>query len=220
MTLSWANDSAGKASAAAIAAPITTTNSKRHLLERRTAVWGSSTDPSPFLEVLFNADFLHGPGGAVALIDDMRRLAMDFVDQAGILAVAQAGLGPAQQLAVQVELIDFAAEAIAAVHILGRTRRDADAPRRAHAGDGFLQLQFGVVDLDAIVSAIADVDIVVGVGGDAVRRGELVGAGTVRADRAHPHTFAIHLGEARVAVAVADVDIVVRIPGHVGFAVE
>ena len=50
----------------------------------------------------------------------------------------------------------------------------------------FLQLQFGVVDLDAIVAAIGDVDIVVGVGGDAVRRVELVGAGAVRADRPSP----------------------------------
>ena len=75
------------------------------------------------------------------------------------------------------------ARPVAAVDVLGS---DLDAPRRAHAADGFLEVQIGVIDLDAEVAAVGDINVALRVRGDAVRRVELIVAGTVRSHRSSP----------------------------------
>ena len=46
------------------------------------------------------------------------------------------------------------------------------------------------------------------------------GAGAAGADRLHPAAVLRHLRDARVVVAVGDVDVALRVPGHVGRTVE
>ena len=71
--------------------------------------------------------------------------------------MAQTGLRPAEHLSVHIQLVDLARRAVAAEQILRGTRADADAPRRAHAGEGFLEVEIRVIDLDAPDVAVGDV---------------------------------------------------------------
>ena len=56
--------------------------------------------------------------------------------------------------------------------------------------------------------------------GDAVHEVELAGALAALPPRLHPVAVLVVFGDARVHVAVADVDVAVRIPGHVGRLAE
>src|SRR6266403_3103093 len=168
------------------------------------------------MRCLLNSYLLHCPCGAVALDDYVVGNGVDLVDQAAALAVAQAGLRPAEQLSVVIQPVEFA-RSVAAIDVLGG---DLDAPRRAYAADGFLEVQIGVIDLDAVVAAVADINVALRVRGDAMRRTELIRAGTVCSHRLHPCAVLRYLDDARVAIAIAHVDIVLRIPCYVGFPVE
>src|SRR5207237_10677957 len=77
-----------------------------------------------------------------------------------------------------------------------------------------------VEDLDPAVRAIADIHVVVAVDGDRMRQPELAGPGARSAPRLHPVAVAVVLRDARVDVAVADVDVALRIPRDVGGLAE
>src|SRR5882762_4509881 len=165
---------------------------------------------------LLNSYLFHRPGGAVAFVDDIVGLGVKHMDQAATLAVTQAGLRPAEQLPIVIQPVEFS-RAITAVNVLGS---DLDAPRRAYAGDGLLEVHVGVIDLDAVVAAVADINVALPVRGDAMRSAELIRAGTVCSHGFHPSAVLRDLDETRVAIAIAHVNIVLRIPCDVGFPVE
>src|SRR5579871_1862294 len=103
---------------------------------------------------------------------------MDLVNQASTLAVAEAGLGPAEQLPFEIELVDLAVAAVAAIQVLRCSRCDANTPGSAHSGDGSLVFQICVVYLNPVVAAVCNVNIVVCIRGNAVRCVELILPGT------------------------------------------
>src|SRR5206468_648966 len=75
--------------------------------------------------------------------------------------------------------------------------------------------------LDAAVAPVGDINVALVVGGNAVRRVELSELSpSWFAVRADPVAVLVELGDARVDVPVADVDIALRIPGHVGGLAE
>ena len=90
-----------------------------------------------------------------------------------------------------------------------------------------LEVAVGVEHLDAPVIPIGDVDIVLSIDGDIVRRVERSGvlgcmsaAGAAHAPALHPVAVLVEFRHARVAIAVADEDVVARIPRHVGGTAE
>ena len=81
---------------------------------------GSTSGSSPFcLSALLNRDLLDVPFRAGTAIQHIVRLGVELVDDAAGLAHAHAGLRPAQQLSVVIELIDFA-RPVSAVNVLRR----------------------------------------------------------------------------------------------------
>src|SRR5216684_3322560 len=80
-----------------------------------------------------------------------------------------------------------------------RIRRHID---RKHA----LEIAIAIKDLDATVRAIANINIVLKVNSDRVWQVKLTGAGTLRSPGLNPVAVLVDLGDARVDVAVRDVD--------------
>src|SRR3954470_3141394 len=74
----------------------------------------------------------------------------------------------------------------------------------------------GIEHLDAPVEPVRHVDVPLRVGGDAVRGVELAGLIAAVAPRLDPVARLVDLGDARIYVPVADEDVALRIPGHVG----
>src|SRR6516164_1541743 len=103
-------------------------------------------------------DLLHRPRRAIALVDDVLRLAVKLVNETAGLPMPFARLGPAEQVPVQVHFVDLAV-AVTAEQILVGSRRGADAPRRSHSGDNANRVQIGVENLNSAVAAIGDIDV-------------------------------------------------------------
>src|SRR5262249_46132539 len=147
----------------------------------------------------------------------------------------------AEHLSIQAELVDAAGIGIGAVEHLVRPGGDAERPRRAWGetaaglqivgeirlvadrglgvfieryGDLDLALEgaIGVEHLDAVVVKIADVNVALRIGGDAVHEVELAGTFAALPPRLHPVAILVVFGHARIHVAVADVDVALRIP--------
>src|SRR6185312_12353552 len=137
-----------------------------------------------------------------------------------VLAVAQAGLGHADDLAIQSQLIDFASRPIGGEEVLRRARGDTELPGHGHPGDGPLIAQVVVVYLDPPVAAVGDVDVVVRIRGNAVRRVELIAAAAVRPQLLEPLSAGRDLDHPRIAITVGDEDVAVRVPGHIRRPVE
>src|SRR4029077_4604287 len=78
----------------------------------------------------------------------------------------------------------------------------------------------GIEDLNAPVGAIANVKIVVAVDHDGVRQAELPRLSAFVAPGFYPVSVLVIFRDARVDVSVGDVDVAVRIPGHVGGLAE
>ena len=87
-------------------------------------------------------------------------------------------------------------------------------------GDLAQELAVAVEHLDAPVAAVGDIDIALGVGADAVRRAELARLAAAVAPGLHPVAVLVDLGDARIDVAVADIGVARRVPGHVGRLTE
>ena len=77
-----------------------------------------------------------------------------------------------------------------------------------------------VEHLDALVAAVGGVDIALRIDRDAADVGELAGSSSLLAPGLHEHAVLVELGDARVAQAVGDEDVALRIPGDVGRTVE
>src|ERR1700722_270081 len=104
--------------------------------------------------VLLDRDLGDIPQDRGAQIHDIGVLAADLVNQAAgiVFAAAQAGLRPAHRLAaVEIHLVEPSRSAIGTEDILlaaGIGLGNAQAPGRAHAGDGLLEVQVVIIDLD------------------------------------------------------------------------
>src|SRR5262249_56042211 len=83
-----------------------------------------------------------------------------------------------------------------------------------------LEVPVAVEHLDAAIVAVADIDIALGIGGDRMHEIEFAGALAVLAPRLHPVAVLVVFGDACVHVAVADEDVALRIPGHIGRLAE
>jgi hypothetical protein len=70
------------------------------------------------------------------------------------------------------------------------------------------------------IPAIAHIDLVVTVDHDRMRGVEFSGPGAVGAPRLHPVAVLVVLGHPRVDVAVADIDVAVRVECHIGRLAE
>src|SRR3569833_2863623 len=164
---------------------------------------------------LIERDLLHIPQRAGALVEHGVAFGMQRVDQAAGLALAQAGLRPAQQLAIVIQAIDLAV-AGAAIEIF---RRVLHRPGLADSGDVFLEIEVHVEDLDAAVVAVGDIDMAAA-HGDAVRDLHVPITGTIGAIDLLPDAILTDLHHARIDIAVADIDGAVRSPGDIGGAAE
>src|SRR5438552_18781742 len=177
---------------------------------------------------------LHAPVRGLGDVDFILRRAGELVAAGKFLEVASRPADHAQHLALERQLEDAAGEGrlaekehlvrVCAGRNAERVRR-ADRLRQPRAsrgvavgGDGArlrrhingehaLEGAVGVEHLDATVGAVADVDVVIVVDRDGVRGAELSLAGALRAPRLHPAAAGVDLGDARVDVAIADVDV-------------
>src|SRR6185503_8624791 len=77
-----------------------------------------------------------------------------------------------------------------------------------------------VEHLNARVSGVGGVDVALRVDRDAVDVRELAGRGPFLTPRLHEHAVFRELGDARVAAAVGDENIALRVPRDVGRTVE
>src|SRR6266478_4090109 len=110
--------------------------------------------PSHLRVLLTYRDFFDVPFGAGATVEDIVALGVERVDDASRLSVAQAGLRPPEQLPGMIHLIELAV-AVSAVKIF---RSDLNGPWRSDPGDGFFEVQIEVIDLDAEVAAVGDIN--------------------------------------------------------------
>src|SRR5215469_15636307 len=82
------------------------------------------------------------------------------------------------------------------------------------------KLAIAVEDLDTPVAAVGHIDVACVIDGDAVRSIELPGTIPWLTPRLDPVSFLIDLGNPGIDVAVADVRIACRVPGHIGDLAE
>src|ERR1035441_7837993 len=97
------------------------------------------------------------------------------------------------------------------------------ADRRPRVGrhrhvDGELTLEIAVAVeyLNAVIAAVGDVDVALGVGRDRMRRVELAGTFAAVAPRFEPVAVLVDLGDARIDVAVADEGVAGGVESRVG----
>src|SRR4030095_6060811 len=88
--------------------------------------------------------------------------------------------------------------------------------RRNVYGEHSLEFAFGVEHLDAPVRTIADIDVVIVVDRDRVGQIELARCGALGAPLLHPIPIFVVFSDARIDVAVADIDVAFGIPRDVG----
>ena len=141
--------------------------------------------------LVLESDLRYVPFRAGAPDENVVGHGLKLVNDAAGLAHIQARLHPAEQLSAVVEPVDFT-RPVTTVDILGG---DLDGPRRAHTSDGLLEVHIVVIDLDAEVAAVADINVTLRVGGDAMRRAELIVAGTVCSNRLLPVAVLVDLDE-------------------------
>src|SRR5260370_3556550 len=185
-------------------------------------------------------EFLDAPIQKFRDVELVRGGAGDGVNPAELAGLLAGLAEDAENFSVEAEFVDAAGESVGGEKNLIGAGGDAESPRRAgrhgagcgsgliaYSGAGFggsgnvdgdLAEEFpvGVEDLDAAIAAIGDVDIVLRVDGDAVRRVELAGLVAGLAPGLEPVAVLIGFADARIDVAIADVGIAGGIPSHVG----
>src|SRR5262249_35006341 len=124
----------------------------------------------------------------------------------------------AEDLAVEVHL-EHAADAADVEHRV-RTAGEAERPGIAAWTPFLLEIPVRVEGLDAAVLPVGDIERVVSIDHDRVRRVEVARSGAAFAPAFHQIAILAELGHARFAVAVGYVDAAVRPPGDVGRLVE
>src|SRR6266702_2098246 len=173
--------------------------------------------------------------------DLVLRGARDLVHPSQLLRLLPRLAEHAEHLPVQAELVDAPRVRIRREQHLVGPRRDADRPGRARGerarlrvgvglvadrgwgvrveryvdGDGAQESAVPVEHLDPSVETIRDVDVAPRIGRDVVRGIEIAGLVAALAPRLDPQTVPVELRHPRVDVAIADVDVPRRIPGHV-----
>ena len=81
-----------------------------------------------------------------------------------------------QNVSIQIEFVDAAGVRIGSVKHLFRPGSDADGPRRAHLGPLFEKVSVVIKNLDAVILAVADVHVSLGIGGDSMDGVKLSGS--------------------------------------------
>src|SRR5262245_30314503 len=101
-----------------------------------------------------------------------------------------------------------------------RALGDADRPRRADGvPHGFL-IEIVVEDDHPRVATVGNVDEALGIDSNRVWRTELQRPVAARADRLHETAVFVVLHDARIAIAIRNEDVALRIPRDVGRTVE
>src|ERR1700720_3756180 len=101
-----------------------------------------------------------------------------------------------------------------------RAGRDADGPGCADLVIYCAQNQVAIEYLNSPVAPVGHIDIALGVGGDRVRRVELIRLISARSNRFDESTILVVLDYPRVAIAIGDVDISGSVPGNISWPVE
>src|SRR6202162_3831389 len=92
----------------------------------------------------------------------------------------------AEDVSVQVDLVDPALVGVGCIEHLVRTGSDAHGPGGADVGPLAEKSSFAIENLDAVILAITDVDVSFRVGGDAVHGMKLARRGPALAPGLHP----------------------------------
>src|ERR1700730_6635648 len=152
-------------------------------------------------------ELLHAPVRNFTDVELIFVPAVDFVDRSEFLQLL-AGLAElAEDLAIELHLVDFAVVieitgtvGVRAVEVLVRARRDTHGPRRAYVEEHRFQSAIVVEHLNAAIAAIADVHVAPRIDRDRVHGIELAGTVAQRPPRLDEHTVLVELRHARVAV--------------------
>src|SRR4051812_7157908 len=197
---------------------------------------GASDIPSRMQDQLLDAPVVH-----VGDVDGVFRRAGDAVRPVELPELVTGLAEHADDGAVEGQLVEPPGFDVRRIEILRRRRRDAQRPGGGFVGGARRQVAehrmprlvvrrveqddakvaaVAIEDLNAVVAAIGDVDVVLPIDGNVVRRVELPRLAAPRAPRLDPVAVFIELGDARIRVAVADVDVVVAVPRNVGGTTE
>src|SRR5438874_948311 len=176
---------------------------------------------------LAQRQLLHSEVADFADVEGVLGAAIDRVDRAELLEQLARPAERADDRAIEAHLVDLAGGIeivrrirIRHVHHLAAARRNADCLRVADILDLGLERTVVIEHLDALVAAVGGVDVALGINGDAVDAGELTGGAAALAPLLDEHAVLRELGDARVAAAVGDEDVALRIPRDVGRAIE
>src|SRR5579871_45924 len=186
-------------------------------------------------------ELLHPPVQQLGGVHLVFRGTGQLMNPAKLLELATSAAKPPQHLTVERHLIDASRKCIGDIENLMRGWRDADGPRGAWLIDGGRRglkdwtrigwhrdvdvedvehLPGGIQHLNAAVATVRDVETILRVDDHRVQRTELARTRTRLAEGPDPVAVAIVLGDPGVDVAIADVDVVVRVPGHIRYLTE
>src|SRR5260221_4581363 len=192
----------------------------------------------------FENEFLDAPVQDFSNVQFVFGGAGDFVDPAELAELLAGFDEVAEKFSIEREFVDAGGKAIGTVEDLIGGRRYANGPGRAggHGAGGGRGLVadggacVGIVgniddelaekfsvrveDLDAAVAAVRDVNAIVRINRDAVRSVELTGLIPGFAPGLEPVAVLVDFGDARIDVAVGDVNIASSIPRDVGDLAE
>ena len=192
-------------------------------------------------------ELLHAPVQELTDPEHVLGWAGDRVDPAELLQLLAGLAEHAQDLALERQPVDAPRPGVGAVEHGVGAGRDGEGPGRARgesaAGDGrlvryvadrrprvgrhrhvdgelALEIAVAVEYLNAVIAAVGDVDVALGVGRDRMRRVELAGTFAAVAPRFEPVAVLVDLGDARIDVAVADEGVAGGVESRVGDLAE
>src|SRR5579883_3040534 len=161
--------------------------------------------------------FVHSPVCQVSSVNNVLIClrAIDFVDPTKCADNPARLAELAQDVAVQIELVKPAFETISAVKNLVGSGCNADCPRTANVSPLLQERAVVVKDLDAAIFAVAHVDVIVVVDCDRVGSMELSRRGSSCSPSLHKVAVFVEFRHPRVAIAIGDKHVSMRVPGYV-----